>query len=37
MSSDFSETEQGFVGVAQSRGLMKPPLGQSYFAFAQTF
>ena len=24
----------GFVGVAQSRGLTKPPLGRYYFVFA---
>ena len=25
--------KQGFVGVAQSSGLTKPPLGESYFVF----
>lgn len=33
MSSGFSE-KQGFVGVAQCRGLTKSPSGRSYFVFA---
>ena len=32
MSSGFSE-KQGFVGVAQCRGLTKSPLGRSYHCF----
>ena len=30
MASGFRENK-GFVGVAQSRGLTKPPLGRSFF------
>ena len=33
VSSGFSE-KQGFVGVAQCRGLTKSPSGRSYFVFA---
>ena len=33
MSSGF-RGKQGFVGVAQSRGLKKPSLGRSYLVFA---
>ena len=36
MSSGFSENK-GLWGVVQSRGLTRPPLGRSYFVFAEDF